>query len=280
MRKEKKEIVHLIIFIFISLVIGWIGVLVNKFLKQEQGIESLGCLLFLVTPLILSIIFRTMEKDWKHGGLKPNFKGNGKWYVVSIIIYPVITAIIIVIALLTGQIELIAYSWKDFFPLLLVSVGTNFIRNIAEEFSWRGYLTQKLVSFRLKDWQIYLVTGLTWNLWHGAYYMVFLPDDYVTASQRIILLVWGCVILVIWSLLFGELYRLTKSVWPCVLMHAIEDGLPTMLFVTSGIIKLKQEAFFILDPIQGVVSLILMMVVGIFLRRRRRSLSSLSFRKM
>lgn len=84
---------------------------------------------------------------------------------------------------------------------------------------------------------------------------------------------WGCVITVVWSLVFGELYRLTNSVWPCVLMHAIEDGVPTMLFVTSGIIKLKQEAFFILDPIQGIVSLLLLLGVGIYLRRKRNFLS-------
>ncbi|HKM33592.1 MAG TPA: CPBP family intramembrane glutamic endopeptidase [Lachnospiraceae bacterium] len=272
MNKEKKERVHLIIFVFVSLVIGWIGVLVNKLLKQEQGVESLGSLLFLVTPLILSIVFRTMEKDWKHGGLKPNFKGNGKWYAVSIILYPAITAITVAIALLTGQIEVNSFSWQDFFPLMLACVGANFIRNIAEEFSWRGYLTQKLVSFHFKDWQIYLVTGLTWNLWHGAYYMVFLPDDYVTMSQRITLLVWGCVILVIWSFLFGELYRLTHSVWPCVLMHAVEDGVPTMLFVTSAFMKLNQESSFILDPTQGLISLLIMFVVGVYLRRRRQSL--------
>lgn len=265
----KIEKVHLIIFVLICLAIGWIGVAVNKLLNQEQSVESLGSLLFLITPLILAILFRTMEKDWKNGGLKPYIKGNAKWYLLSILLYPAITVITIVIALLTGQIEVKAFSWQTFIPLMFASVGVNFIRNIAEELSWRGYLTQRLVSLQFKDWQVYLFTGIIWNLWHGAYYMVFLPEDYVCMTERITLLTWGCVILVVWSFLFGELYRLTRSVWPCVLMHAVEDGVPTMLFVTSGFMKLKTGASFILEPTQGLISLFIMFLVAVWLRKRR-----------
>ena len=49
----------------------------------------------------------------------------------------------------------------------------NFIKNIFEEFSWRGYLTPKLIELKLNDWFIYIISGLVWALWHAAYYLVF-----------------------------------------------------------------------------------------------------------
>ncbi len=269
MNYEKREKVHLIVFIIVALVIGWVGVQLNNLLGQEQAVESLGSLVWLVTPLFLSIIIRTIEKDWKHSSIKPNFKGNGKLYALSILIFPAIMIILLAIAFMAGLIEKSKFSWGLFLPVMCSSVGANFFKNISEEFSWRMYLTQKLVAFRCKDWQVYLVTGLVWNLWHSAYYMVFLPDDLVNMSQRITLVTWGCVVLTIWSILFGEIYRLTNSVWPCVLMHAIEDGVVTTLMITSGIIQLKANVSFIMEPTTGIISLLIMLGVAIWLRKIR-----------
>ena len=57
--------------------------------------------------------------------------------------------------------------------LIFMSTIGNFIKNIFEEFSWRGYLTPKLIELKLNDWFIYIISGLVWSLWHAAYYLVF-----------------------------------------------------------------------------------------------------------
>ena len=50
--------------------------------------------------------------------------------------------------------------------------------------------------------------------------------------------------MVCWSIMYVEIYRLTKSVWPCVIMHAIEDAVSTVLVTITGIITLTNSSDF------------------------------------
>lgn len=83
------------------------------------------------------------------------------------------------------------------------------------------------------------------------------------------MLLSGCILMVAWTIMYVEIYRLTKSVWPCVLMHALEDAVPTVLIMTSGIITLSKTSDVWLNPISGVLATILFPGIGIFLRSMR-----------
>ncbi|MGQ0513724.1 ketopantoate reductase C-terminal domain-containing protein, partial [Bacillus sp. D-CC] len=135
-----------------------------------------------------------------------------------------------------------------------------FIKNIFEEFSWRGYLTPKLIELKLNDWFIYIISGLVWALWHAAYYLVFLPNEYFESISRLHMLLSGCILMVSWSIMYVEIYRLTKSVWPCVIMHAIEDAVPTVLVTITGIITLTKGSDFIRNVFEESVQI--MRVLG------------------
>src|SRR5690606_29729251 len=92
-------------------------------------------------------------------------------------------------------------------PLIGASIAGNLVKNIFEEFAWRGYLTPKLIELNLHDGMIYLVTGLVWALWHAPYYLVFLPDSFFETTSRMGVLLIGCVLMVAWSVMYVELYR-------------------------------------------------------------------------
>lgn len=266
LRLTKKRVLTFIIIILIS---GWIGVLINIALKQEQGIESLGCLLWVLTPLVVVILFRTIDHEWKIAGILPHFKGNGFSYSFAILCFPILTLFTVGIGLLFGQVKVNHFSWESYLVAMVGSVAANFFRNISEEIAWRGYLTQKLFSLKLKDWKVYVITGLVWNLWHGAYYLIFTPIDYLGGISRWTLLTWGCVLLVVWSVMYGELYRRTQSIWPCVIMHAFEDGVPTLLLMSGGFMTLSRSCEWILHPITGVLSVVLILATGIYLNKRK-----------
>ena len=72
-----------------------------------------------------------------------------------------------------GVANITNFEMSSLFSLILMSTIGNFIKNIFEEFSWRGYLTPKLIELKLNDWFIYIISGLVWALWHAAYYLVF-----------------------------------------------------------------------------------------------------------
>lgn len=75
--------------------------------------------------------------------------------------------------------------------------------------------------------------------------------------------------MIFWSPLFVELRRLTNSVWPCVILHSMEDAVPTMLFVTADVFQIKGNYSIMLDPISGIVPTVLVLFIGLWLRRRR-----------
>ncbi len=75
--------------------------------------------------------------------------------------------------------------------------------------------------------------------------------------------------MVCWSIMYVEIYRLTKSVWPCVIMHAIEDAVSTVLVTITGIITLTNSSDFWLNPTSGVAATILFLGIGIVLRTIR-----------
>lgn len=266
LRKTKS---NLILFIVITLASGWIGVLIDNLLEEQPKGNSLGMGLWLIIPFLTVLILRIINRDWKDFGLKPHFKGNLKWYLVAIIIYPLVTIITIGIALVLGCVDISNFDMNTFLSLAIVSIGGNFIKNIFEEFSWRGYLTPKLVELKANDLIIYIVSGLVWALWHSAYYLVFLPDNYFESISRVGMILTGCVIMTCWTVMYVEINRLTKSVWPCVIMHAVEDAIPTVLVMVGAFITLTNNSDVYLNPITGVVATILFLGIGLVLRAVR-----------
>ena len=260
---------NLIVFIIVTLASGWIGVLVDLLLTEQPKGNSLGMGLWLIIPFLTVIILRIINRDWKDFGMRPNFKGNLKWYLVALIIYPLVTLITVGIALALGCVDITSFNMNTFLSLAIVSIGGNFIKNIFEEFAWRGYLTPKLVELKANDLVIYLVSGLVWALWHAAYYMVFLPDKYFLDISRVRFLLTGCVIMTCWTVMYVEISRLTKSVWPCVVMHAVEDAVPTVLVMVGGFITLTNNSDIYLNPITGIVATVLFLVIGFVLRVAR-----------
>ncbi|AFU17592.1 CAAX amino protease (plasmid) [Bacillus thuringiensis MC28] len=267
--KRKHPKLHLIIFVLIVLASGWIGVFLDSLLMDQPEGNSLGMGLWLILPFLASILLRVISRDWNDFGIRINLKGNFKWYFVSLLIYPFVTIITVSLAFIFGVANISSFEMSSLFSLIFMSTIGNFIKNIFEEFSWRGYLTPKLIELQLNDWLVYIVSGLIWALWHAAYYLVFLPNEYFQSISRLNMLLSGCILMVCWSIMYVEIYRLTKSVWPCVFMHAIEDAVPTVLVTITGIITLTNSSDFWLNPISGVVATVLFLGIGILLRTIR-----------
>lgn len=265
MKIQKRNI---IIFIIVTLASGWIGVLIDNILTEQPEGNSLGMLIWLVLPFLASIILRIANHDKKDIGIKLNFLKNIKGYLLAFCIYPFVTIISIGIALIFGCIEHYSFSLESLISLALYYVLACIFKNIFEEFAWRGYLTPKLIELGIDNWKLYLFSGLIWGLWHSAYYLVFLPDSYFTSTSRITTLFFGCIIMVCWTVMYVEIYRLTKSVWACVLMHMIGNSL-TAIVSADGYISLTPNSDIWLNPTNGIISMILYLSIGILLRKYR-----------
>lgn len=259
----------LIIFIIITLVSGWIGVLIDRILMEQPEGYSAGTGLWLALPLLCAIMLRIREKEWKSFGLTLNIKRGWIGYAAAILIYPAITVITVLIAGVFGYLDVSVISWTAFITTTLVSLAGNFIKNIFEEFAWRGYLTPRLLECNLKDWQVYGISGLVWGLWHTAYYMVFLGDKYFTTSSRLETLMLGCLVTITGAVVYVEIYRIAKSVWPCVILHTVQNSISAAFVVAGVSAEYESGAQAVFDPVTGILSIIILVGAGLFIRKKR-----------
>jgi len=270
--KKSSTLRNLIIFIFVAFGIGWLGVLADQYHPDQPEEETLGMAIWLVSPLLLVIVLRTFLGDgWKDAGLHPNLKSNGKWYLISFSIFPLVTAVTVMIGHLAGWIDFSNFETLAFASVFIKLLGINILKNIFEESVWRGYLTAKLIKLKLSDLSIYLIAGLVWGLWHAPYYLVFLPEsmlDTVLPVGRIAFAGVAVVNMLVWTVMFTELFRLTNSIWPVILLHAVEDALVNHL-VIDGYINIAENTEIIISPICGIIPAVLYLGVGLWLRRKR-----------
>ncbi|MEF3353867.1 CPBP family intramembrane metalloprotease [Paenibacillus sp. GYB006] len=264
---------NIFVFTIIVVLCGWLGVFVDSFLTEQPEGNTLGMGIWLVFPMLTVIVLIFYSKiSWKEIGIKPNFKGNLKWYLISVLIFPAVTVTILVIGNTFKWIDLSELNLRTFTGVFFSTILIGFIKNIFEETVWRGFLTSQLVKLNLTDWKIYLLVGSVWGIWHVPYYMMFLPEtdmQVVLPVSRIIFTVVAILTMICWSIMFIELYRITNSIWPCVLLHTVEDSLINPL-VISGFISISSGKEIVISPICGVITSLLYLIVGLAIKASRR----------
>ncbi|RKN83994.1 CPBP family intramembrane glutamic endopeptidase [Paenibacillus ginsengarvi] len=267
--KGAGRMVSLVLFIIVALACGWLGVGLDSLLTDQPEGGTLGMALWLVLPVLTMLVLRTVDRDWAGMGIKPFFIRNLKWYLVSLAIYPIVTLLTVGLALLTHSANLADFELNAFAQLAVYAMAGSMVKNIFEEFAWRGYLTPRLIERGLADWLVYVLSGLVWALWHAAYYLVFLPDVYFESVSRSGMLLSGCLFLIASAIMYVEMYRLTGSVWPCVVMHSVHAGVPAALMGPGGAITFTGLGGFWLNPLTGAVAAALFLGIGLWLRAKR-----------
>lgn len=269
--KRRITVRNLTIFTIVVLLSGWIGHALNV-LMDTSSEEGLGMLLWLVAPLLATLCLRAFAgDDWYDTGIKPLFRGNVKWYVVSLLIFPVLTLSIIFLGNIFGWITYSGFNVSQFLQIFALALIPNFLKNIPEEFVWRGYLTPKLASLKINDFSIYLIVGLIWGLWHLPYYLYFLDSEIIKGftSLSLEMLILLCIVAMIaWAIVFVEIWFLTRSIWPVVLMHMVEDAFVNPLVLDSSF-QISGGKDLLIHPVIGIISIVLYVVVGLSLRRIR-----------
>ncbi len=269
---NRKAIRNLIIFTVIVILSGWLGMLIDKVIPEQPEGDSLGMGIWLVLPLLAVIALRTFAGDgWKDAALNPRLKSNAIWYVVAFLIFPAVTAVVLVIGRTFGWIDLSALNLSDFIPVFFGLLVFECIKNIFEESVWRGYLTTKLIKLNLNDFWLYLAVGLIWSVWHLPYYLEFLPEQVIASVlpvNRFIFFLIGVLVMLVWTVMFVEIFRLTNSIWPVVLLHAVEDAVINPL-VIDGHISIASGMEILISPISGIIPTAIYLLIGLWLRKRR-----------
>lgn len=274
-QSNRTTIRNLAIFITVVLAIGWIGRGLDV-LMDNPASEGLGILLWIIMPLGASLLLRAFAGDgWKDFGIKPNFKGNASWYIIALLVYPVLTALVLIIGSGLGLITFPNLSLNTLwlvFQVFALGILPLFIKNIFEEAAWRGYLAPKVYSLRLNDFVGHFIVGLVWGAWHIPYYLFFLDRAVLQKFTTLDLAAFiplSIVVMISWGMVYGEIRLLTNSIWPAVLMHMVEDAFLNQLF-TENHIRIVPGTDWLVSPVNGLISIFLFIALGVGLRQLRK----------
>lgn len=272
MSEQQRTVRNIIIFAALVIALGWAGFMIARSDGTEDS-RQLGLLLFIIGPVVAMVLLRLLFGDgWKDLGLHPHFKGNLIWYLASILIYPVVVGLVILIGIIVGTTNFTGKSFGTF----LAAVGTAFVgvlvKNIFEEFGWRGYLTPRLDSLNIRPLTNHLITGLIWGVWHIPYWLALVtPQEMssITSKSLGLFIVTSIIGIIASSIIFGEIRLATGSVWPAWLLHNVNNAVIAAV-ITGGFLTVKPAADLWLTPgMDGILSIALIVIVGLADYRRR-----------
>ena len=273
MKANKRTLRNVILFSFVAVVCGWVGVGIDKLLGQPSNLESLGALIFISSPILCMILLRLFGGDgWKDLPLKPNFRRNARWYLFAIVVYPVVVGITLFVGKLFGWVDVSKFSIAAYFPVFIAAFLPQCLKNIFEESVWRGYLTVKVEQLTQNEWLVYLVVALVWQVWHLPYYLILLDDAYLASFfpfGNVLFVVTSFVVIGVWTIMYTEIFFLSRSLLLVVLMHAMEDALNPL--ISDGFAVVSPDKALLVSPSFGLIPLLLYLVIGLWLRRIRKS---------
>ena len=266
---HKNTIRNLIIFSIFAIGCGWVAQMLND--PSLPTDQQSGTLIWLATPLLISMLLRAFGDDgWKDFGINPAIEGNIKWYLFSIFIYPIVAIIIIFIGLISGVISTSVFTssnisiWLQGFLLLL---GGTIMKNILEEFAFRGYLAPKVYSLKWNRLLSHTIVGLVWGAWHIpflVYVFSYLNESAVTLIPRLLL---GTIAA---SIVYGEIRIRTNSVWPAFFMHTIGGSFIGAFLLDPDILNISERNIVVFsNGVEGILTILLFTVAGYFLMKKK-----------
>ena len=173
---------------------------------------------------------------------------------------------------LFGWVDVSKFSIAAYFPVFIAAFLPQCLKNIFEESVWRGYLTVKVEQLTQNEWLVYLVVALVWQVWHLPYYLILLDDAYLASFfpfGNVLFVVTSFVVIGVWTIMYTEIFFLSRSLLLVVLMHTMEDSLNPL--ISDGFAVVSPDKALLVSPSFGLIPLLLYLVIGLWLRRIRKS---------
>ena len=247
---------------------GWLGIWLNNVTGNTMPpLQSLGALVWLTTPALAGFILRAFGGDgWKDAGFGLNLRSGWKWYLVALLLYPLASILTFGLSLLFGTIHADGFAAQGFGAYASaagVMFAGSIMKNIFEEFAWRGYMTPRLDAANVHPFLNHAIVAVVWWAWHLPYYYTFLPRADLQAATPYgvpVFLALALIVLFPTAFFFGELRLISKSVWTVFLLHCVVNAV-SMPLMLNGFITSNHWGSLILSPTND--SLIMSLLMGL-----------------
>jgi membrane protease YdiL (CAAX protease family) len=273
------------ILIFLAIVIGvsWaVALLISTSSLMETSpttAMSLANYIIIMTPALANIVTRLITKEgWKNLWLRPNFRRGWRYYLAAWLL-PLLAVVVGAAAyylffpesfdpslsslqkLYAGSPAAAANPWTIMLTVILQSmvlaVPINAVVSLGEEFGWRAYLLQKLMTHFSSTERAgasaeasasaarkaSLVVGLIWGMWHWPLiFMSMRIDPSIPLAYPLVYLLSTTAM----SVLLCWVTLRSGSVWPASIGHGAINAY-------SGLVgfMLKGQPNMLLGPMTG-----------------------------
>jgi membrane protease YdiL (CAAX protease family) len=274
-----KTIRNIIIVVLFTSGGGWLGIWLNNVTGNTQPpLQSLGALVWLMSPALAGLLLRAFGGDgWKDSGFGLHLRAGWQWYLVAILVYPVIALFVFGVALALKAVSaegFITQGFGAYTSAVIFMLGASLMKNIFEEFAWRGYLTPRLEAAKVHPILNHVIVSIVWWSWHLPYYYYYFLDraelaTYLGNTSLAVFMLLAFISTVPTAILFGELRLLSKSVWTVFILHEIINAV-SMPLLLNGFIKTNGVLGSVLSPTNdGIFTSILFGVAGWMLYQYR-----------
>ena len=220
--ERKKTILHIVTFSVLVNVVAWIGPL----LGGDPTSPGLGLLVWGAAPIPVSLLMRAVTRDWSDLGARPAFKGNIRWYLVSLLAYPIAIALVLLIGSLISASSFSQFSLGSFIQAALPAMVIYFFFALFEEVGWRGYLAPKMYSLGINVYAAHALVAVVWASWHLPFIRelsTYTTEGLASYVPRLFLGAFA------FSIVYGEIRMITATFWPAVLMHWVGNAIANPL---------------------------------------------------
>jgi len=216
--ERKKAIRFSVIFTVLVMSLAFLG----PSLGGSPSAPGLGFILWGAAPLLVAVVLRLVTRDWSDAGLRPALRKNGLWYVLSVLAYPVMMVLTVVLGSALSIATLTDFSVATYLKTVVSALPIFFIFALFEEVGWRGYLVPKLASTGLNTYLASAIIGVVWATWHLPFIRelswVYSAENLSTFIPRFYLSMVAA------SILYTEIRLVTGAVWPAVLIHCVMNA--------------------------------------------------------
>ena len=122
------------------------------------------------------------------------------------------------------------------------------------------------------EWVVYLVVALVWQAWHLPYYLVLLDDAFLATFfpyGEVMFVLISTLVICVWTIMYTEIFFLSRSLLLVVLMHSMEDALNPL--ISEGFAVISPDKTLLVSPSFGLIPLLLYLGIGLYLRKIRKS---------
>lgn len=202
---------------------------------EETAVNTLLTAVLMFFPAMGVLFTRLVTREgFKNSMLRPNLKGNVKYYLVACFAPLVLTLIgaVAYYICFPSDFSLAEFRGADMtkigmmlvaIVLVILSPFLNFIPALGEEWGWRGYLLPK-VAQRMNFLPATMLTGLIWGIWHAP--IIVSGHNYGVGyfGYPWLGIVAMCIFCIVTGILLSYLTLRTKSCLPAALAHGAMNG--------------------------------------------------------